>query len=54
MVGQSGKFIEEDVNMNNYHGRRRNAASNINRPQYDHGKFTSPDLRMNTFMNIWV
>ncbi len=39
MVGQSSKFIEEDVNMNNYHGRRRNAASNINRPHFDHGKF---------------
>lgn len=31
MVGQSNKFIEDDVNMSKYHGRRRNATSNINR-----------------------
>lgn len=31
MVGQGSKFVEDDVNMNKYHGRRRNATSNINR-----------------------
>lgn len=29
MVGQSSKFVEEDVNMSKYHGKRRNATTNI-------------------------